>query len=76
MKDRHLIVSSGVSSFVTACLESYGCFRCGASFKPDTSTAFHAQVHRMKITSTLTGGVLCETCAKSFRKWVKSKPTK
>jgi len=69
MKTENIVVSTTVPTFLTACLDSGGCFRCGVGFTPDESTAFHAQVHRMKITTTLTGGVLCSPCVESFREW-------
>jgi hypothetical protein len=69
MKNKNVVVSSNISTFLTACLDSIRCFRCDKKFRSKESTAFHAQVHRMKISTTLTGGVLCERCSKSFRKW-------
>jgi hypothetical protein len=72
MKSKNIVVSSDVATFLTACLDSISCFRCDKKFRSKESTAFHAQVHRMKISTTLTGGVLCERCSKSFKKWAET----
>ena len=72
MKNENIVVSTSIPTFITACLDSEACFRCSRRFRPKESSAFHAQVHRLKITTTLTGGVLCEPCVKSFRKWARS----
>ena len=69
MSARNMFVSLGVRSFLSRCDESIGCARCDSSFKEGSKTSYLGQVNRMKRKNTLTGGVLCERCARSFNKW-------
>jgi hypothetical protein len=71
MREIDTIVSNSLSSFLDSCLDELCCVRCRRGFKKGTHTANIAQVYKLKITTTLTGGVLCESCAKKFIKWMK-----
>jgi len=73
MRDRDIIVSKGVDKFLEACLDSVCCLKCGKQFKAGSDTANVAQVHKFKVTTTLTGGVLCEPCSGKFVRWIQRK---
>ena len=64
---RSFVYAPNVPYFMSAALDTEGCFRCGTKITEDSLYAMLGQITRHRVS----GGMLCAKCGAAFRRWMK-----